>query len=106
MLERIYSFDLFSLGQQSNFKKYSHQEADILGIAYDYSSVMHYGSKAFSKNGKETIKPIRQVNGNLGDAEGLSELDAIQLNALYDCKSKLMPGNSRENFKRPCNNWR
>ena len=52
---------------------------------------MHYGSKAFSKNGKETIKPIRQVNGNLGDAEGLSELDAIQLNALYDCKSKLMP---------------
>eukprot|EP00112_Aurelia_sp_Birch-Aquarium-sp1_P003586 Seg1402.10 transcript_id=Seg1402.10/GoldUCD/mRNA.D3Y31 product="hypothetical protein" protein_id=Seg1402.10/GoldUCD/D3Y31 len=66
----------------------------MLGIEYDYSSVMHYGSKAFSKNGKETIKPIRQATANLGGAEGLSELDAIQLNALYDCKSKLLLGES------------
>lgn len=49
---------------------------------------MHYGSKAFSKNGKETMKPIRETQDMLGIATELSSLDVIQLNALYDCRSE------------------
>eukprot|EP00795_Rhopilema_esculentum_P007650 gene7650-13471_t len=89
--------------QKSNFQKYSHQEADILGIQYDYSSVMHYGSKAFSKNGKETMKPIRETSVNLGVAMEMSELDAIQLNALYDCKDTETVGWSGWSGFSPCN---
>ena len=81
---------LFVLGQEDNFKKYSHAEADILGVQYDYASVMHYGSRSFSKNGKETMKPIRETSHKLGIATELSALDVVQLNALYDCHSKLM----------------
>lgn len=50
---------------------------------------MHYGSHAFSKNGKRTIKAIKQPNEQFGQRRGFSETDIHQLNALYDCKSKL-----------------
>lgn len=50
---------------------------------------MHYGSHAFSKNGKRTIKAIKQPNVEFGQRRGFSETDIQQLNALYDCKRKL-----------------
>ncbi|XP_022804316.1 zinc metalloproteinase nas-13-like, partial [Stylophora pistillata] len=42
-------------GRQSNFYKYSRWKIDSLGTPYDYGSLMHYRSTAFSKNGKPTI---------------------------------------------------
>lgn len=75
-------------GQAHNFNKYSHGKLDYLGAMYDFQSLMHYGSHAFSKNGKRTIKAIKQTNVPFGQRKGFSETDIQQLNALYDCKSE------------------
>eukprot|EP00794_Sanderia_malayensis_P004811 gene4811-5441_t len=89
-------------GQEHNFEKHSHSETDILGVEYDLSSVMHYGPKSFSKNGKATVKAIRSTGQEIGTAEGLSDLDAIQLNALYDCQNAENSGWSQWSGYSPC----
>lgn len=46
-----------SLGKESNFEKAQSETVDNQGIGYDYGSVMHYSSDAFSRNGQPTIEP-------------------------------------------------
>lgn len=48
-------------GRQNNFDKAKKQETDAQGVAYDYSSIMHYSANAFSKNGQPTIVPKVQI---------------------------------------------
>ena len=61
----------------------------MLGVSYDYKSIMHYNRKAFTKNGEPTIVAIGNENMEFGSPNGkLSTRDAIEINALYDCKSK------------------
>lgn len=40
-----------------NFEVLQPSKVDILGIPYDYGSLMHYKMDAFSKNGQPTIVP-------------------------------------------------
>jgi hypothetical protein len=44
-------------GRQNNFDKAKKGVAEGQGVDYDYRSVMHYTSGAFSKNGRPTIEP-------------------------------------------------
>lgn len=42
-------------GYENNFIKASTGTTSTYGVAYDYSSVMHYSDHAFSVNGEKTI---------------------------------------------------
>ena len=78
---------LFS-DNEYNFDKYSHLDADVLNVGYDYQSLMHYGKTAFSKNGEITMQAIGNANLDLGQNSDLDSSDLTQLNALYDCASE------------------
>ena len=49
---------------------------------------MHYGSKAFSKNGHPTIQVIENDNVDIGQRNGFSNADLIKINSLYNCHCK------------------
>merc|ERR1711973_9946 len=72
-------------GKGDNFKKYAHDEIDLLGIEYDYCSIMHYSAKAFSKNTKPTIEALRETECDLGHKDSLSESDILKINKFYQC---------------------
>jgi hypothetical protein len=82
------SFQNVDADQTSNFEKYS--EGITFSTPYDYNSIMHYGNKAFSNNGKETISPL-QPNIKLmepydrTDAQILTAFDIQAIRARYSC---------------------
>ena len=78
------------LGYDKNFRKESALTVHSLGVPYDYGSVMHYGEFFFTKDqGLRTIKPL-QSGASIGQRIGLSKLDALQGNLLYNCTGRFM----------------
>ena len=75
-------------GQEHNFNMYQAGDMDFAGGIYDFNSVMHYGNYAFSKNSKPTMLAIKDPTSLFGGKMDLSPTDIMQLNNLYDCKSK------------------
>jgi len=57
---------------------------DNQGLGYDYGSVMHYGAKAFSKNGKNTIL-VKKAGARIGQRNGVSAQDVKEVRKLYKC---------------------
>ncbi|XP_036399504.1 high choriolytic enzyme 1-like [Megalops cyprinoides] len=70
-------------GQEYNFNRIN---TNNLGTPYDYSSVMHYGRYAFSRNRQPTIVPIPNSNVPIGRATQMSRFDILRINRLYQCK--------------------
>lgn len=72
---------------ERNFRTHPNGVTDTLNLPYDTKSIMHYGNKAFSKNGRKTIisrqKPWERLGGH---HKKLSKIDNRQLNKLYNCK--------------------
>merc|ERR1719436_687914 len=66
--------------KKHNFNKC--YECDNQGLEYDPSSVMHYGSKTFSKNNKATIT-LKKGSGSMGQRDGFSVLDYEGINKIY-----------------------
>jgi len=56
-----------------------------LAVPYDYSSIMHYGYRAFTRNGEATILPVDPSfpKENLGQRDNLSERDLLHVKTLY-----------------------
>ncbi|XP_065335874.1 hatching enzyme 1.2-like [Cloeon dipterum] len=70
-------------GQEHNFKKFDRVVATT-NVPYDFNSVMHYSTLAFSKNNKSTIKP-KMSGVRLGQRDYLSKNDIKKVNQMYQC---------------------
>ncbi|XP_053576764.1 embryonic protein UVS.2-like [Bombina bombina] len=71
---------------ESYFYNFEKLNTNNLGVEYDYGSVMHYPSYAFSNtSGKDTIIPKGNPNIPIGQRDGLSPLDISKINKLYKC---------------------
>ena len=81
---------IFCSGQTKNFNKYPASDVDAVGGMYDFDSIMHYGNYAFSKNRKATLVALKNPKLQFGSKLKLSKTDIMQLNAIYDCKSKCL----------------
>jgi len=72
-----------------NFQKYTNAVIKEWGIPYDYASIMHYGSTAFSYNGQATIvAKQKKYQDVMGNREGFSFRDVKLLNTMYQCSAK------------------
>ncbi|XP_027134733.1 uncharacterized protein LOC104932695 [Larimichthys crocea] len=71
-------------------------ETNNLNVPYDYSSVMHYGPKDFSKNGQDTITAL-DASAVIGQRAGMSDTDILMLNRLYGCKDYLHKNGNWDN---------
>ncbi|XP_036440035.1 high choriolytic enzyme 1-like [Colossoma macropomum] len=67
-------------GREPNFRKI---RTNNLHTPYDYSSVMHYGKYAFSRNRQPTIIPIPDPNVAIGRATKMSRMDILRIKRLY-----------------------
>lgn len=76
----------FFPGQEHNFNRYKPKDMDFYGGSYDFSSIMHYGNFAFSKNKRPTMLSVKDPTLQFGQIAKLSPTDVIQLNNVYDCK--------------------
>jgi len=73
-------------GTENNFAKYSEVDIDLLQTSYDYGSVMHYESDAFSANGLRTIIP-KNATAVIGQRTGMSPIDILEVQRYYGCVS-------------------
>ncbi|XP_073820037.1 zinc metalloproteinase nas-4-like [Musca autumnalis] len=75
-------------GLENNFKRRSRTAA--FNVPYDYSSIMHYSSTAFSHNGQPTIVAKQpEFNYIMGQRYALSSLDILKINRMYNCYGDL-----------------
>ena len=74
---------LFSAYQYA-FEKKDAEDINSRDVEYDFYSVMHYGSKDFSKNKKSTISSKKEGITEFGN-DKISNLDAKVVNLMYGC---------------------
>ncbi|XP_074635197.1 uncharacterized protein LOC141893713 isoform X1 [Acropora palmata] len=89
-------------GQSHNFNKYDRGRIDTLEIPYDYDSIMHYREDSYSKNGKPTMRSIKDSSRPLGQNKGFTSLDVQGINSLYQCNGSGMSGWSAWSDFGPC----
>ena len=73
-----------------NFDRVDSSRGRVFTKSFDYSSIMLYGARSFSKDGR-AITMSRKDGGQLlevYDKPGLSSSDALSINALYGCNFK------------------
>ena len=56
-----------------------------LNTQYDYSSIMHYNTRAFSKNGQPTMIP-KQEGVSIGIQPRLTSTDIYEVRQFYGCQ--------------------
>lgn len=85
------NFENINSNYSQNFRKYNSSYVRSFNISYDYESIMHYASDAFSKDDTlETIEPLVENDVALGilymgQRERMTEKDVSKLNLVYKC---------------------
>lgn len=67
-----------------NFDKMSSADVDTQNTPYDYESLMHYETTAFSINGLPSIEPL-QPNIKIGQRYYISAIDTQEIRQFYNC---------------------
>ncbi|XP_067650412.1 zinc metalloproteinase dpy-31-like [Haliotis asinina] len=79
-------------GKGHEFYSKGWEEAESMGMPYDYSSLMHYDGTAFSRNWAKTITAKEaDMDSTLGSRRNLSFYDVKLANLMY-CSSKCEGG--------------
>ena len=80
-------------GKTFNFIKYTDWLVDTRDVEYDYSSLMHYKTDAFSWNGEDTMEPVGELEEGvvIGQREGASDKDVQQIRRMYGCEESTEP---------------
>uniref|UniRef100_A0AC35U8H1 Metalloendopeptidase n=1 Tax=Rhabditophanes sp. KR3021 TaxID=114890 RepID=A0AC35U8H1_9BILA len=72
------------------FGKVDLSKTSYYGQDYDYKSILHYDSLAFSKNGLPTMLPKKAGMANtIGNAKDFSDVDLKKINRMYKCRDYL-----------------
>ncbi len=79
------NFNHIETTQRHNFEKSKAGSITTHGTPYDLNSILHYGPKSFSKNGKDTITAIKGDASNLGQRNGFSPIDRVEVGKHYGC---------------------
>ncbi|KAK2844829.1 hypothetical protein Q5P01_011488 [Channa striata] len=83
-------FENIQAGYESNFQKVGSDISTNQTIPYNYLSVMHYGSTAFSNgNGPTIITKNPKYQDLIGQRVEMSSLDVLALNLRYNCNSTI-----------------
>uniref|UniRef100_T1GF66 Metalloendopeptidase n=1 Tax=Megaselia scalaris TaxID=36166 RepID=T1GF66_MEGSC len=73
-------------GKDHNFDKRKIRDVTNFRTLYDYSSIMHYGESAFSKNGKPTMVAKFPEGQDQMGAREMSPTDIYKINRMYNCE--------------------
>ncbi len=83
------NWDNIENGMQDQFTKVPASQNRLL-TRFDFDSIMIYGTKAFSKNGRNTMTPkvkgAKMIESHF--KRSLSPSDVISVNKLYKCNNK------------------
>ncbi|ODM96580.1 Zinc metalloproteinase nas-15 [Orchesella cincta] len=70
-------------GAANNFIKYGYKDTTTFDVPYNPKSIMHYSSRAFSKNEKPTI--LTKDGKTISYPDGLQQSDILKLKRMYKC---------------------
>lgn len=87
-----------SIDVRFNFDKRKTSEIDSLGTHYDYLSIMHYNRKAFGGGSLTIVTKDPTFQKQIGQREGLSDIDIIQINKMYCSEYILVRFSRGENY--------
>lgn len=80
---------LYFIDAYDQFGKVNLFESDYYDETYDYFSIMHYDSKSFSKNGKDTIVTTSPgMTAVIGRVKDFSPVDLRKINRMYKCSEQ------------------
>lgn len=78
------NFENVEAGREHNFRLYNNRMVSHFGTSYDYDSLLHYRSSAFSSNGSPTIETLDPKDmSRIGQRIGMSVGDVARVNNMY-----------------------